>query len=433
MEIYIVQPGDTINSIADKFGVPLARLIEDNGLTNFNSLVTGQAIIILFPSKTYTVQEGDTLGSIAQANGITIMQLLRNNPFLNSRNNIYPGEILVISYDTTYNITTNGYTYSFINRNRLKMTLPYLTYLSIFNYGTNDDGGVITYEDDIDIIQLAKMYGTTPLLMISSLTPLGALNPKLVYDILLNEEKNNKLIQNIVDIVNTKGFKGVNILVSNINLTNQGYYIKFFTKVSDALSKYGYILIVTINPNIRSINNTIIFEKLDYNSISKIVNQIVFIQYAWGINKEPPGPVSSIQWLSTFLDYIESSVENNNISLGKPLIGYDWALPYIQGKTVANSLTLDSAITLANDHSVAIQFDEVSQTPFYNYVISYVGELEEHIVWFIDARSIKALDDMIIQNNLAGSGIWNINYYNQQLWSLLNSSFNIIKPDFEIT
>jgi len=431
MEIYVVQPGDSIETIAKKYNTSLTRLIEDNGLDNTRALVTGQALVILFPEQIYTVQEGDSLVSIATANGITLLQLLRNNPSLYARDYIYPGETLIIRYNSVNNITTNGYAYSFIDRNVLKKTLPYLSFLSVFNYRTTENGSIITYGDDSELIKLANIYHTIPLLMISSLSPLGELDIELVYEILLNEEKNTLLIQNILDTVQSKGFQGVNVLISIINMTNQNLYIKFLTKLSNALKQGGYIFIVTMNPQIKDENGIVTFEKLDYNSISQLVNQLVFIQYVWGVNKQPPGPISSIMMMRSFLDYIKSTLSTNNTSLGKPLIGYDWKLPYIPGKSVANAMTLDSTLMLAHDNNAVIEFDEASQTPFFRYYNSSIGLPTEHIVWFIDTRSIKALDDLIIEYNLAGSGIWNINNYNQQLWSIINVRFNItrVTPD----
>ena len=39
MDIYVVQPGDNINSIADRFGVSVEKLIQDNELENAYNLV----------------------------------------------------------------------------------------------------------------------------------------------------------------------------------------------------------------------------------------------------------------------------------------------------------------------------------------------------------------------------------------------------------
>ena len=84
-QIYIVQAGDTIFSIAQRFGVTVDAIIAANPGIDPNRLVIGQRICI--PSVTppctgqiYTVQAGDTLFSIAQRFGVTVDAIIAANP-----------------------------------------------------------------------------------------------------------------------------------------------------------------------------------------------------------------------------------------------------------------------------------------------------------------------------------------------------------------
>ncbi len=427
MDIYIVQPGDTINSIADHYRISADRLIFDNGLDNPYTLVTGQALVIAYPTRTHTVQEGDTLNSIANRYCITVMQLLRNNSFLSDREYIYPGETLVINYPTSGDITTNGYTYAYIKNDTLIKTLPYLTYLSIFNYGILEEGEMTTYSDDANIIQLTKDYGVAPLLMVSPLSPYGESDAELIYQILLNEDYNNKLLNNILSILRSSGYYGVNLLISNINATNQNLYINLFEKAKQIFSGEGYFFTITINPNIRLVDGKVTFEQINYSSISQLVDRITFLQFAWGTNPGPPSPVSSSYLIRNFINEILLLTPPEVIIVGNPLIGYDWELPYVANRTIANALTINSAITLAYDVGAVILFDEISQTPYFRYTSSFIGSPIEHIVWFIDVRSISALTQIIDEYDLSGSGIWNIMVFYQQLWTFLNSNYNIMQ------
>lgn len=432
MDIYIVQSGDTINSIANKYNISAERLISDNGLINPNALVPGQTIVILYPQKTYTVKPGDTLLSIAESNQISIMQLIRNNPFLYERKYLNPGESIVISYSAEKEFQVNGYTYAFINRDILIRSLPYLTYLSVFNYQIAENASIISYGDDTEIIKLAKDYQTIPLLMISAFSPTGELNLDYVYDLLLNEEKQDKLVNEMLQIVRNKGFLGINALISHMTESNQSLYLNVLTKLSNALKNEGFIFMLTLNPNLKKIDNSLVYENLDYKSISLILDKIIFLQYVWGKNKQPPSPVSNISLIRPFIDYVTPIISPEKISLGNPLIGYNWTLPFIPGSSYASSMSLDAVIILANEQRVVIQFDEESQTPYFNYYTSYVGAPENHIVWFVDARTIKALDDVILDYDLGGSGVWNLSSFNQQLWSMINASFIIVKLPIQL-
>lgn len=425
MEIYVVQQGDNIEIIANKYDISVERLISDNGLINPYSLVVGQSLLILFPEKSYTVMLGDTLETIAESNGISFMQLLKNNPFLYDREFIYPGESLVISYNTLKDIQVNGYSYVFISPDTLARALPYLTYISIFNYKISENGDIINYGDDTEIIRLAIEYDTMPLLMFSTYLPTGELNVEFVYELLLDNELQDKITYEILQIIRTKGFKGINFFISNITEYNQNLYLNLLSKLSLALRIEGYIFMVTISPDYNPP-----YKNIDYERISLLVDRIIFLQNVWGMNKQPPSPISNISLIRPFIEHVTSIVPSKYISLGKPIVGYDWELPFISNVTTAKLMSLNSSITLAYDQSAIIQFDDVSQTPHYDYTRSSVGAPEHHIVWFIDARSIKALDEIIIEYNLIGTGLWHLTSYNQQLYSMINALYNIIKIPF---
>ncbi|MDF2544433.1 MAG: Peptidoglycan-binding lysin domain protein [Herbinix sp.] len=420
MEIYVVQYGDDIQSIANKYGITVERLISDNGLINPYSLVVGQSIIILYPKSTYTVKQGDTLAIIADNNGISEMQLIRNNPFLYDREYIYPDETLVIAYNTMRDIQANGYTSAFVSQDILTRALPYLTFLSIYNYHIDDDYSITSLQDDSNIIRMSKVYDTIPLLMISLLSQTGEINIEFVYEFLLDNVMQDNIINDILQIIKSKEFLGINLLISYISDYNQGLYLNVFTKLSKLLRNEGYLFMVTISPDFS------IHENLDYHSISLLVDRIFFLENIWTKNKQPPAPISNVSLIRPFIENVTTKVSPDLISIGIPLIGFDWTIPFIPG-TAASLMALNTTITVAYDQNAVIQLDEVSQTPYYNYTRYTVGALEKHQVWFIDARTTKALADVITEYDLIGTGLWNITSYNQQLFSLMNSIFNIIK------
>ena len=91
---YIVSPGDTLYSIAKKFGVSVNLLKEANNLVT-NMLSIGQKLIIpVVDDMTYVVKAGDTLYSIAKKYNMTIDELKRLNNLVDDVLSI--GKILII-------------------------------------------------------------------------------------------------------------------------------------------------------------------------------------------------------------------------------------------------------------------------------------------------------------------------------------------------
>ncbi len=423
MEIHVVQQGETLQTIAESYGIAEDTLIRDNGLENTYNLVVGQALVIAIPETVYTVQEGDSLVGIAAAFNVSTMQLLMNNPFLSDREYIYPGEVIVISYSRKGNITIHGNTSPNIDRSVLRKTLPYLTYLSIVNYTATSEGEIISYYDDSQVIELTKAYGVIPLLLLTTLTITGKANITIEYDLLLNVYFQTEYIQNLLRILREKGYKGVNISFQYINITNIYYYNSFFTLITERLNSEGFLVFVTIDPSLSNIGENVSFERVDYSILDLLSQNIIFMNYQWATNINPPAPITSIQNLDVFLNYVNVFIQPDKIIIGIPTIGYDWELPFLPGLSSVNVLSYDGAINLAGTYDAIIEFDEISQTPFYRYTRDNI----QHIVWFIDARSVNALLDLVIKYRLQGSGIWSINIYNPQLWLVINSQFNILK------
>ena len=59
MVIHVVQPGETLYSLAVEYNVPMSQLALDNGLETPLRLVVGQALVIRFPQVVHTVQAGE--------------------------------------------------------------------------------------------------------------------------------------------------------------------------------------------------------------------------------------------------------------------------------------------------------------------------------------------------------------------------------------
>jgi spore germination protein len=428
MEIYVVQQGDTIHSIAQKFDISAEKLITDNGIQAFGQLAVGQTLVIAHPELVYIVKDGDTLSDIAEAHGVTVMQLLQNNPRLINRQYIYPGEQLTISYNNNLGqLWTVGYTYPFINEDILRMTLPYLTYLLIFNYRISDEGELIGGDEDIAVIRTAELFGTVSTLVVTAFSQMGEISLEMVTEILTSQLLQDKLIDNLLRILKEKDYSGVNIGFQFISEANQQLYLDFLSKIVNSLHPEGYAVYLTINPGLTYIGEEVTFEKINYTNFSNMSDGILFLSYDWGTTERPPIQVSIIT-TKPLLDYIVSLVPLEKIRIALPTLGYDWQLPFEQGKTKANALNFDSALALAVDMNAVIQFDENTLSAYFEY--TDINE-QQHIVWFKDARSIDSSLKILQSYGINGVGIWNIMFYFAQLWLVINSQYQIVKTSGE--
>lgn len=423
MIIHIVRPGETLQSIAALYGVPAEKLLADNGLSN-DSLVVGQSLVIVQPSRVYTVQEGDTLDKIAAEHNISLIQLLANNPFLADRKYIYPGDTLVISYAPKRSLTSHGFSNTNITYETLAKTLPNLTYLSIVNYTAVNGGEIIVHSDETELINITKAYDVVPLLFLTILTARGVANIRVDNDLILNEEFQDRQIENILNLLQAKGYSGLNLSLQYISISNIEFYESYLRKVTTRFIDQGYEVFVTINPNISNINEDFTFPRVDYSPIDILAKNTIFMTFEQPFNVNIPSPISSIQKTDRFLQFILNYIPPEKIIIGIATLGYDWELPYAAGISSVNPISFNNIINQAVNTDSVIQFDEESKTPFFIYT---TRTNTQHIVWFMDAVAINATLDLIVKYNLGGFSVWNINVYNPQLWLIVNSQFEIEK------
>ena len=107
--IYIVKSGDTLYGIANKYGMSVQELKDLNKLTS-NTLSIGQQLVVSEGNAgtldTYTVKAGDTLYSIAKKYGLTVSELKQLNNLTSDILSI--GQVLNISNSNT-SLPSNTY------------------------------------------------------------------------------------------------------------------------------------------------------------------------------------------------------------------------------------------------------------------------------------------------------------------------------------
>lgn len=95
--IYVVQRGDTLRKIAERYETSVDELLRLNpNIKNRNLIYVGQKIVVPVEGNTYVIQRGDTLRKIAEAFDTTVAELLDLNPQIKNANLIYVGQVINI-------------------------------------------------------------------------------------------------------------------------------------------------------------------------------------------------------------------------------------------------------------------------------------------------------------------------------------------------
>jgi spore germination protein len=420
--IHVVKPGESLYSIARFYSATPSRIASENELPDPSRLVVGQTLVITQGTSKHRVQPGQSMYVIASQYGVSVRALIAANPNINPAQ-LSVGQIINVPIRTEKRgtISVNGYAFPNIDMEVLRKTLPYLTFLSIFSYEVNADGTFKPINDQA-LINAARAAGVAPMMVITNLSESG-FSSDLARTILTDNEVQDRLINNVVANMRAKNYRGLDIDFEYIYPENREDYNNFLRKVVNRLRPLGYTITTALAPKTSAEQTGLLYEAHDYPVHGALVDHVILMTYEWGYTYGPPLAVAPINEIRKVLNYAVSAIPRNKILMGIPNYGYDWTLPYVQGSS-AKTVTNTGAVDLALREGAAIQYNTVSQAPYFNY---FDDNKKQHVVWFEDARSIQAKLELVDEYDLGGVSYWTINRYFPQNWLVLSSMYNIAK------
>ncbi len=423
--IHVVKRGDNLHNISRRYDVPLERIVQDNQLENPALIMIGQALVIRGKTKRYIIKQGETLYQIASRHGINLRKLLKMNPQITDPEMIFPGMAIEVpaTRQELETIKVNGFVFPGSSMKVVSKTLPNLTYLSIFSYSVNSDGSLNPI-NDVPMIKIARANKVAPLMVITNTKEKGEFDSNLAHDVLIDPKVQSNLINSIINILETKKYYGININFEYVYPEDKEKYNRFLRRISERLHSLGYIVTTSLAPKYSQTQKGLLYEAHDYKVHGEEADWVVLMTYEWGFMYGPPMAVSPLTEVQQVLNYTVTEILPQKISMGIPNYGYDWSLPYEEGKTKAKLISNTAAIRIATEYGVEIKYDKMAQTPFFTY---YDENKVEHIVWFEDARSIAAKLKLLDYFDIGGVSYWTIDTYFSQNWLVLSNQYNIKK------
>jgi spore germination protein len=424
--IYVVKPGDSLWSIARRYGANYNDIIKINGLEHRKYLVRGEALLVPTTGVNYTVKPGDSIWNIASKFKVSVNSIISLNNITNP-SMLYPGMVIKIPENLKgyEQIEVNAFiipSTSEMETAIINETCPYLTYITPFSYHVQEDGTLTPLNDEV-IIREAKNCGIAPLLCIDN-TSDGVFSRELIGKILNSKSLQDTLINNVINILKAKGYTGVFIDFEDIAPDNRENYNNFLKEIVRRLHEQNYTVTTALPPKASDSKPGTVYEAYDYIVQGELVDFTFIMTYEWGWAGGKPMAVAPINQVLKVLDYAVTVIPRNKIIMGIPLYGYDWMLPYVPGGKYARAIGCKEAVNMAEKYGARIKYDVVAQSPFYNYVDE---NRLQHVVWFEDARSIEVKFNAVKRYHLKGIGYWVLGKPFPQNWVLLNTMFTIKK------
>ncbi len=379
MQIYVVTPGDSVDSIAQSFGIPAETIIYNNQLEYPYPLAIGQALLLTIPEE---------------------------------------------ENENRREAWVNGYAYPFIEQNVLEQTLPYLSALSVFSYGFTSEGYLLApWLPDQFMIEAAFANNVYPVLTLTPFGPDGRFSNVLISQIVNSMEAQQTLLEQLKEICIEKGFLGVDIDFEYILPEDRVAFANFVENVRIHLEPFGIITSVALAPKISDTQSGLLYEGKDYALLGAAADRVLLMTYEWGYTYGPPMAVAPINKVREVVEYAVTKIPTEKINLGIPNYGYDWTLPFVRGESAAVTISNVDAVRIAIENNAEIEFDETAKSPYFYY--EKQGEMHE--VWFEDVRSMQAKFDLVEEFGLEGMGYWQVMRLFRANWLLLADRFLIRK------
>ncbi len=424
MQIAVVNPGESLWQIANRYGVTTESIVVLNSLDQPERLVPGQALVLPVVGSYYTIRQGDSFYSIANRLGIPLQSLVQANPNVDPTQ-LQAGQVLRIPQAPKPIIESNAYLQPSTaerDRNLVQEHADLLTYFSIFQYRVLRTGALVAPADTA-ALEAIRATDSRPMMVIANFEE-GNFSPEISRAIFTDAAVRNTLITSVMQTMKAKGFRALNIDFENMYADDRELYNQFLREITARLHQEGLLVSTALAPKTSAAQVGQWYEAHDYRAHGEIVDFVIIMTYEWGWSGGPPMAVSPIPQVRAVLDYAVSVIPPAKIMMGAPLYGYDWTLPFVQGGKFARSLSPQAAVTQARNVGAIIRYDPISQAPNYSY---YDAEGKEHIVWFEDARSMQAKFDLIKSYGLRGISYWVLGNPFPQNWALLGDNFRIRK------
>lgn len=263
MQIYVVRPGDTIDTIGEAADMEPLRIAFDNQIEYPYRLAVGQALLLTGESS----RAADMERSSGNGNMIG----------------------LPVSDEKWGPVWMNGYAYPWIDQQVLSETCRYLTSISIFSYGFTVNGDLIPPDSkgEENVLEEARRQEVIPSLV---LTPLGAdghFNNNLVSALVRNLGVQQKLIRNLWETAEAKGYGEINIDFEYVLAEDRELLVDFVRRLRIIMNLFGIRVTVALAPKTSGSQRGLLYEGIDYRALGEAADAVLLMTYEWGYTYEP--------------------------------------------------------------------------------------------------------------------------------------------------
>ncbi|ABO49185.1 glycoside hydrolase, family 18 [Desulforamulus reducens MI-1] len=284
----------------------------------------------------------------------------------------------------------------------------YLDYVATFTARIDSNGNLMVDFLPSEGIELAKKKNVKPLLVVHNMYS-GGMDWGSAAAVLSDSNKRWKLANNIASLVKKYGYAGVNIDLEAVPTGNRGDYTKLLWELKGLLKSGDYVLTAAVPAKNSDQRNNNWSGAYDYREIGRVCDYVMLMTYDEHWFGGTPGPVASLSWVQSVLDYAVSQMPSQKILLGLAGYGYDWS----NAKT--RTIKWKDINSIVQQTGAQVRWDNASSTPYFYY---WNGS-QKHEVWFENKYSLGIKMGLVKSYKLGGVGFWRMGFENDSFWETI--------------
>ena len=237
-------------------------------------------------------------------------------------------------------------------------------------------------------------------------------DPIAIEQILADPNKINIHIQNIVSLVTSNSYDGIDIDYECF--TNAGLkdvFSNFINSLSNEMHSRGRYLTAAVHAKTSDAGGWSGAAAQDWSAIGSSVDQLLLMTYDYHWDTSGAGDIAPISWLQAVLSYGKSRVSAAKILLGIHFYGYDWV-----GNNGADK-TYNEVMAIIAAHSPSVQVSG-EQEKYFVY-----NDGSDHTVFFADRDVVAPRVGLANTYGVAGIGIWRLGQEDSENWQKITEAF----------
>lgn len=364
----------------------------------------------------YHVQKGDTLTSIAKKYNTTVEAIRSINRLTNDTIAIDQQLKLPVTASTTVSL---GYLYFGDVKNFTNQVLKTERAFNVVApsyFDINQDGTLrLTHLVDRTFINNMHQQGIRVVPFLSN-----HWDRNVGRAILANREL---AARQIADAIMQYNLDGVNVDLENINDADRENFTDFIRILRGLLPASKEVSVaVAANPNGWTLGW---HGAYDYQALAQHADYIMMMTYDESYEGSNPGSVASYDWVERSIQYaIKQNVPKEKIVMGLAQYGRFWSSDgNYKGRGISNYVIQE----MLDKYEYTLSYDLKTQSSKAIITIkegdpnTYIGGKAlspgTYTIWFEDARSYQAKISLVDKYDIHGVGHWSIGQENKAIWN----------------